>query len=79
MKDAIRKSIAANPIADIMAEELEGRCPTLIIVAVTEDGQVKAFVRRTADELDLLAASALDRARQALIQHCKTLQLDIEE
>ncbi len=78
MNDAIRNAIAANPAASIMADELEGRCPSLIIVAVTEDGQVKSFVRRTGDEWDLMAASALDCVRLALIQKCPGLSQVIE-
>ena len=78
MNDAIRNAIAANHAARIMADELEGRCHSLIIVAVTEDGQVKSFVRRTGDEWDLMAASALDCARLALIQNCPSLSLVIE-
>lgn len=79
MSDPIRKAIEANPIADIMAEELEGHCHSLVIVAVTEDGQVKSFVRRTGDEWDLIAASALDCARLALIQDCPGLSLVIQD
>ena len=79
MNDAIRKAIEANPVADIMVEELEGRCHSLVIAAVTEDGQVKSFVRRTGDEWDLMAASALDCARLALIQDCPGLSLVIED
>lgn len=78
MSDPIRKAIAANPVADIMADELDGRCHSLVIVAVTDDGQVKSFVRRTGDEWDLMAASALDCARLALIKDCPGLSLIIE-
>ena len=79
MNDTIRKAIAVNPVADIMADELEGNCHSLVIVAITADGQMKSFVRRTGDEWDLMAASALDCARLALIQDCPGLSLVIED
>ncbi len=67
MNPTINQIITANPLSDIMAQELAGHYPSLVIVAVNHEGQVTSYIRRTGDQWDLLAASALECARMALL------------